>query len=132
MQSYGKLSNTQSIICMNHALHLAVMEIFIKRKKDDLIQFIDKYKDIIKNIRSIVHTFKKSPKFEQILSENIQQNMPNTRVRKLIIDCSTRWNTLVDMLERFCLIFHCVETTLQEVNKPVTVTHDDILLIRSL
>ena len=62
MQSYGKKSAIDYIICINHTLHLSVLkclEVYDVGDKDT-----DK-KTLIKKVRSVVHTFKTSPKLQQ-------------------------------------------------------------------
>ena len=102
MQSYEKNSTTDHIICINHTLHLSVLkclEVYDVEDKDT-----DK-KTLIKKVRSVVHTFKKSPKLQQYLEEHLARESYAFNHKKLIMDCRVRWNSLFRMCERFIHLY---------------------------
>lgn len=56
----------------------------------------------INRVRKIVRTFRKSATKNFILQKYVKED--NGKEFKLIIDCNTRWNSMVYMLEHFMLI----------------------------
>lgn len=75
--------------CIAHTLNLASQ----KALK------VDKVSELLVKVRKLVTFFHKSPKATEILREmKIQLHLPN---HKLIHDVSTRWNSSLEMLERF-------------------------------
>ena len=55
---------------------------------------------VISKVRRITKMFRKSPTKNDIL-QNYVKEIRNGKELKLIIDCKTRWNSLLTMIERF-------------------------------
>ena len=58
--------------------------------------------DIVARVRQIVKLFKRSPLKNETLQKYVKEIYPNGL--NLILDCKTRWSTLLDMLERIIKI----------------------------
>ena len=55
---------------------------------------------VISIVRRITKMFRKSPKKNDIL-QSYERQIRNGKELKLILDCKTRWNSLLSMIERF-------------------------------
>lgn len=64
----------------------------------------------ISKVRQIVRMFRKSPTKNDILQRYIKAE--HKKELKLILDCKTRWSSLVDMLQRFVLVQNSVKKSL--------------------
>lgn len=60
------------------------------------------FSSIITKVRNIVRVFRKSPTKNEILQYYVK--LEHRKELKLILDCKTRWNSMLDMLERFILL----------------------------
>jgi len=69
--------------------------------KEKLIsELSDEYKDVVQKVRKIVKIFRRSPtKNDDILQPYVKCEANHEL--QLILDCKTRWNSLLDMLSRF-------------------------------
>ena len=54
--------------------------------------------DVVNKVRRVVKLFKRSPLKNEILQTYVKEKHPNGL--QLILDCRTRWSTLLNMLER--------------------------------
>ena len=54
--------------------------------------------DVVNKVRRVVKLFKRSPLKNEILQTYVKEKYPNGL--QLILDCRTRWSTLLNMLER--------------------------------
>jgi hypothetical protein len=81
--------------CFAHTLNLASVKTFSVESED--------WKSMLKVIRGVVTHFHKSNKANEIL--HTKQRLLETSERKLIMDCSTRWNSTYLMLKRFLKSF---------------------------
>lgn len=69
----------------------------------------------ITSIRAIVKCFRKSPVRNNILQNYVKEQ--EGKELRLLIDCNTRWNTLITMIERFLKIQRCVDKALRDLNR---------------
>ncbi|KYN21155.1 hypothetical protein ALC57_06480 [Trachymyrmex cornetzi] len=90
--------NVRSISCAAHTLQLAIGDAF---KSCALGETIENARKLVKKLRT--------PTLKRILKA--------MKRRKPIIDCVTRWNSTVDMLERL-LEFHDICETNEELHMP--------------
>ena len=75
---------------------------------DACLEDLADYKPIIDKVRRIVRFFKLSPLKNEFLQTKVrfhqaQQNIPQQDI-KLILDCKTRWNSLISMLDKILLV----------------------------
>ena len=129
MLTYGKFANIPQIICINHTLHLSVLkclEVYDVEEKD-----INKV-SLVKKVRSIVHTFKKSPKLSQYLEEYLAREAPELKLRKLIMDCKVRWNSLFKMLERFVKLYSHIKQVYSELNKEFNINEAELHTLKTI
>lgn len=82
------------------------------------------FKDIIEKVRKTVKIFKSSPtKNDTILQKYILQE-EGERL-ELVLDCKTRWNSLVDMLTRFYRVQNCISKSLIDLKSNIRFTEED-------
>lgn len=165
MKKYGKYLPCISQLCLNHAIHLAIMDSFYRDKADDdaleessdeedsenLIEkrnLIDNctidsniqlYNEIaskksltvnldgaVKKLRKLVKFFRKSPLRNNILQDNVKAKFGSEK--RLQLDCPTRWNSLIVMIERYLEIKDAVRMTTAEFeHQNLSVEEENIL-----
>ena len=125
MVALGRNSNKEHQTCINHGIHLAVLDMLKKifdgfftnedrnipemetssYEEDDSdeqsnenfgVTYGESFDILLSNIRQIIKNFKRSPKNNDILLIHISSNTQTNS--QLILDCKTRWNSLVGML----------------------------------
>lgn len=134
MKKLVKDSEVDGIFCLNHAIHLAVIDIFYKSKAtsydctsecsedddnfDDSIEnnlcnktvMNSDYKDILNDTRKIIKIFKKSPAKNAVLQKYVMA--AHNKEIALYLDVITRWNSMVPMLEKFLLLKNSIKKAL--------------------
>lgn len=86
---------------------------------------------VIKKIRKVVMYFKRSPtKNDTILQKYVKAE--HGKEIKLLLDCKTRWNSLLAMLERFILLKTSIQKSLIDLNHPVSLEDSDYNLITEI
>lgn len=159
MVKYGRLIQPLSQLCYNHAIHLAVVDVFYKKRnnqshncsdvhlniEDDVsdsdsecdehetgffndadLDFVnepevvldisDNFSETLSTIRKISKFFRKSAVRNSILQKHVF--LQEGKQLKLLLDCKTRWNSLVPMVNRFNLLFPCINAALIELGQP--------------
>jgi hypothetical protein len=88
--------------------------------------------DAMKQIRKIASFFRKSPVRNTILQQNVK--LECGKELNLSLDCTTRWNSLLDMLERFEKIRIPIKKSLCEINATHLLEKEDQLfqIVRAL
>lgn len=135
MIKYGKQLPAESQLCYVHAIHLAVVSYFYKKKannsgdtesssdssdnEDDGEEGTNEYtlteefKPSIDIMRNIINKFRKSPLKSSVLEKYAIQEFGISL--KLIADVRTRWNSLVHSIKRFLKLEKCVNKVLREM-----------------
>lgn len=142
MVKYGKDCPSESLLCLCHGLHLAVVETFYKTKNlvsdiinndddnddddfqdnaffDDLSEeeFVDDDVDIqknLKNVRVLIKFLKKSSIRNSILQKKIADEIGHEL--ELQLDVKHRWNSIYPMLEKLIKVRVPIQNTLVEIN----------------
>ncbi|KAF2890270.1 hypothetical protein ILUMI_15903, partial [Ignelater luminosus] len=66
------------------------------------VEMISTYDDLVKKVRKVIKIFKWSPtKNDIFLQKYVKEQEGLGKEVDLILDCRTRWNSLLNMLERF-------------------------------
>ena len=94
--------------CFAHQLNIIVTK---------AIHLID---GLLCSVKTIVKYFKRSPQANEKLL-TFQRNSGCTQAKKLILDVSTRWNSTLYMLERFCELEDAIKSTTALVDKDLPV-----------
>lgn len=164
MCKFGRESPASHVQCMNHAIHLAVMDIFYKNREkskfpeeifdspesncsdiddlDDGEMFVENYEmdcpsilipnyqKVIQEIRQIVDFFRRSPIKNTIFQRYVKQEFQKEIC--LIRDIKTRWNSLEAMIERFVMLYNCVQISLIELNAIDKICEANISILKDM
>jgi len=75
------------------------MEI-VTENYDVVMELLDEYRTVVNKVRKIVKMFRCSPtRNDATLQQYVKQELG--KELSLTLDCTTRWNSLIDMLSRF-------------------------------
>lgn len=82
-------------------------------------------------VRKVVKIFKKSPtKDDLFLQKYVKED--KGKELSLILDCHTRWNSLLSMLERFYNLKVCIDKALIDVGSEIKFSGDEWSIINEL
>ena len=91
----------------------------------------DTYQDIIEKVRHIVRIFRRSPtKNDAVLQKYVVEQ--HGRELGLILDCPTRWNSLVFMLSRFCTLKSAVQKAMIDLKVPMSMSEVDCIVAEEI
>ena len=93
-------------------------------------EFREDIKTAICHVRQDVKKFRRSPKSNEMLQLNVQASFQ--KELKLILDVKTRWNSLHDMFERYCLLRSCIVKTMIDIKSTSAVTDNEFAVCKSL
>ena len=86
--------------------------------------------DIVRRVRQIVKPFKRSPLKNETLQKYVKENYHNGL--NLILDCKTRWSSLLDMLERIIKIKLPVQKALLDLGVQINLSDIEFFQIESI
>ena len=78
-------------------------------------------------MRRIVKLFRKSPKKNETLQTHLKNEFHKELM--LILDSKTRWNSLLEMIERFLKLKKCIEKALIDLDKQISISQCEYLLL---
>ena len=160
MVKFGKETSPLHVICYAHAIHLAICDVLYKRQpsaafSDDLYydsgsaeeegrddekqaEEVDRaptlsanIQFIVEKVRKIVKIFRRSPvKNDDALQPFVLEALG--KEKKLQLDCKTRWNSLLSMLERFYELRKEIKMALVQLDIQFELTEDDMMIIKEL
>lgn len=87
------------------------------------LEFNENYRELIEKIRKIVKIFRKSPLKNEKLQDFIKGEYG--KEMKLLLDCKTRWNSLLTMLERFLKVKKCIPKALRAIGSTETLSDSE-------
>lgn len=96
---------------MYNAKNVCFLE--IDEDEDEDLVISHTLRPVIDKVRTIVRMFRRSPLKNEILQTYIKQEFG--KELSLILDCKTRWNSLVAMLERFYTVQASIKKALVDV-----------------
>ncbi|GBM14206.1 hypothetical protein AVEN_167293-1 [Araneus ventricosus] len=74
-------------------------------------EVIPRYNDLLLKVRKAVKLFKRSPtKYDMYLQKYVKED--TGKELSLILDCRTRWNSLLAMIEKFHNLKVCIDKAL--------------------
>lgn len=154
MTKVGKLVSTEQQLCYAHGIQLAVVDVMYKKRtteggdKDEqsaddsdeydegdnclevvnseydvVAELSDDYDSVVKKVRGIVKLFRRSPtKNDEILQKHVVSEIGHEL--NLILDCRTRWSSLMNMLSRFLFLRTSVQKAMIDIKeKPSAALH---------
>lgn len=89
-----------------------------------------KLKDMIGGVRWIVKFFKRSALRNEVLQKIVLRNLK--KQLELLLDCKTRWDSLVVMLERFLELFPFVKEALTKLGHASKLDTIEIIVLNNL
>ena len=94
-------------------------------------EVIPRYSELLKKVRKVVKTFKKSPTKDDMFLQKYVKEAKGKEL-SLILDCCTRWNSLLSMLERFYSVKVCIDKALIDTGSDTKFSADEWSLINEL
>ena len=99
---------------------------------DNITKFVELRDDYdinttIYKVRRIVKLFRKSPKKNEILRIHVKCEFKKELI--LILDTKTRWNSLLEMIERFLKLKKCIEKALIDLDEQFNMSQGEYLLL---
>ncbi|UYV73039.1 EPM2AIP1, partial [Cordylochernes scorpioides] len=85
--------------------------------------------EVTKKARVVVKLFKRSPLKNEILLNYMRQDNRISTSMCLILDCRTRWNSLLNMLERLLSGKSAIQKALIDMNANVRLTDEDFYIM---
>ncbi|GBN26014.1 hypothetical protein AVEN_141626-1 [Araneus ventricosus] len=74
-------------------------------------EIIPRCNDFLQKVRKVVHLFRRSPtKYGMYTQKSVKED--TCKELSFILDCRTRWNSLLSMIERFHKLKVCVDKAL--------------------
>lgn len=87
------------------------------------------YRGIIEKVRKIVKMFRRSPvKNDSILQKYVKEDHQGKELT-LLLDCPTRWNSLLTMLSRFSMLRTSIQKAMIDMKTPQLVSDADFMLV---
>lgn len=81
-------------------------------------EVIPRFNDILQKVRKVVKLFKRSPtKYDMYLQKYVKEDIG--KELSLMLDCRTRWNSLLSMIERFYKLKVCVDKALIDIGSDI-------------
>lgn len=91
------------------------------------------YDDLLKKVRKVVKIFKRSPtKNDVFLQKYVKEQEGPKKELALILDCRTRWNSLLNMLERFYNLKNCIDKALIDIESEIKFSDNEWFIIKDL
>lgn len=87
-------------------------------------------KDIINHIRQVSKFFRYSPVRNSILQKYVTEK--EGKELNLLLDCKTRWNSLVPMIERFLKLNGYIKKALTDLGKTELIKDDFIPFLKEI
>lgn len=133
MVAFGNQSSFEFIICLNHTIHLTVLDVVFPKKNSinesveefdpddqdehdvdrEIFKLNENYNETFSRMRAIVKFFKNSPVRNSILQESLKTI--EKKPLQLLLDTKTRWNSLVISGKRFMELLPAVLDALQQL-----------------
>ena len=162
MKKLGKIIPTSQQLCYAHGLQLVIQDVFYQKQlcsstsetdEDEDMEMFDDFNDdgfivsesmdpqnalalnfdiskIVTKVRRIVKIFKRSPLKNETLQAYVKEIHPNGL--NVVLDCKTRWSSLVNMLERIIQIKLPVQKALLDFGGHICLSDQEIAAISSI
>ncbi|GBM83363.1 hypothetical protein AVEN_73149-1, partial [Araneus ventricosus] len=94
-------------------------------------EVIPRYNDLLLKVRKVVKLFKRSPtKYDMYLQKYVKED--TGKELSFILDCRTRWNSLLAMIEKFHKLKVCIDKALIDIGSDTTFSDLEWLKIKDL
>lgn len=95
------------------------------------IEIVPKYNDLLQKVRKVVKLFRKSPTKDDVYLQKYVREEKGKEL-ELILDCRTRWSSLLSMVERFYDLKVCIEKALIDIKSDVKFTDHEWSIMKDL
>lgn len=147
MKKFGRESPAEMVLCMNHAIHLAVTDVLYRQRTSDTAseesdsesydsdhdiverssrEIRPDLKRVLEDTRLIVNLFRRSPLKNGILQDYVR--LEHNVEKSLNRDVKTRWNSIETMISRFIEIKNCIKKALIDLNN-ANLWHEENLTV---
>ncbi|XP_060801934.1 uncharacterized protein LOC132903887 [Amyelois transitella] len=97
------------------------------------LEMTSTYDNLLKKVRKVVKIFKRSPtKNDVFLQKYVKEQEGPKKELALILDCRTRWNSLLNMLERFYNLKNCIDKALIDIESEIKFSDNEWFKINDL
>ena len=106
-------------------------EVLSDNVQDATVVLREDIKNLIMKVRKVVKLFKRSPvKNDDALQVHVFQS--EGKEKQLVLDCKTRWNTVLKMLERFFELKKPIEHALVDIDEKIDFTDAEFSLMSDI
>ena len=100
-------------------------------EQQNCFDIIPEIKEIIKKVRKVVKIFRKfSIKNDDNLQPQVQQSFG--KEKSLFLDCKIRWNSLLNMLQRFYEMRKEVKVAMLQLDKDFNISREELDKIKEI
>ena len=92
-------------------------------QEDVTKQFSEDYRDMLEKVRRICKIFRKSPLKNGQLQDFVRGEFGKELM--LTLDCKTRWNSILPMIDRFIKLKNCIPKALRVVGSTEVISESD-------
>ena len=125
--NFGSGSESETDVCENYVV-IDEMEdsdglTIVGTEQEDALELNFDISGIVGKVRRVSKPFKRSPLKDEILQNYVKEKHSNGL--QLILDCKTRWSSLLNMLERISEIQIPVQKALLDLNSDIKISDEE-------
>jgi hypothetical protein len=106
-------------------------ELQVEENVDMIAELSDEYQEVVDKVRKVVKFFRRSPtQNDDVLQKYVKQD--HGKELSLILDCRTRWSSLLAMLSRFLELRNSIQKSLIDLKMSAQIADADFQVVGEL